>query len=137
MWCAAELSGDHGVLRQRLRRIEPAELLRSAPYCGELLAAHEPSAGYVAVGIALPHADKDLAVLKQFEPPVGHGRSAQKRAKRTQLGTFEPRSLHDTGGAYAPIIWWRHYGDHRLAPLRRSSAGAYAPIINWLLYGDP
>ena len=38
---------------------------------------------------------------------------------------------------YTPIIGWRHYDDHRLAPLRRSTAGAYAPIINWLLYGDP
>lgn len=64
---AAELTGDHGVLRQRPRRIEPAEILRRAPYGGELLAAHEPGARYVAVGIALPHADKDLAVLKQFE----------------------------------------------------------------------
>ncbi|MBC8752363.1 hypothetical protein F6X42_39900 [Paraburkholderia sp. WC7.3b] len=45
--------------------------------------------------------------------------------------------LHGAGGAYTPIIGWRHYGDHGLAPLRRSCAGAYAPIINWLLYGDP
>jgi hypothetical protein len=54
-------------------------------------------------------------------------------------GVFRQRLLwlHGADDAYTPIIGWRHYGDHRLAPLRRSCAGAYAPIINWLLYGDP
>src|SRR3989442_10661547 len=39
-------------------------------------------------------------------------------------------------GSFTPIRGWRHNGDPRLAPLRRSSAGAYTPILLWLLYAD-
>src|SRR6266403_4926666 len=39
-------------------------------------------------------------------------------------------------GSFTPIRGWRHNGDPRLAPLRRSSAGAYTPILTWLLYAD-
>src|SRR5689334_9688394 len=39
-------------------------------------------------------------------------------------------------GSFTPIRGWRHNGDPRLAPLRRSSAGAYKPILPWLLYAD-
>jgi len=31
---------------------------------------------------------------------------------------------------------WLHYGDHKLAPLRRSPSGSIAAIINWPHYGD-
>jgi hypothetical protein len=33
-----------------------------------------------------------------------------------------------------PIRAWLHYGDHAVAPLRRSSAGSYMPITTWLRY---
>src|SRR3989442_14818848 len=39
-------------------------------------------------------------------------------------------------GSFTPIRGWRHNGDPRVAPLRRSSAGAYTPIFAWLLYAD-
>jgi hypothetical protein len=29
---------------------------------------------------------------------------------------------------------WNHYGDHAVAPLRRSQSGAYTPITEWILY---
>ncbi|KLU21059.1 hypothetical protein EOS_37970 [Caballeronia mineralivorans PML1(12)] len=51
------------------------------------------------------------------EPPVGHGRSAQTRTKRTELGKFEPQSYCTT----------------QVAPLRRSSTGAFSPILRWHL----
>lgn len=116
VWCAAEASGDHGVFRQRLRWIEPAELQ------GDTASrrAHQPDARDVAVGIALPHADKDLAVLKQFESPVGHGRSTQKRAKRTQLGKVR------TAFCYTAQV----------APMRRSSNGSYTAIRDTILLED-
>jgi hypothetical protein len=30
-----------------------------------------------------------------------------------------------------PAAGWLHYGDHKLAPLRRSSSGPITAIINW------
>ncbi len=36
-----------------------------------------------------------------------------------------------------PIPGWRHYGDPRVAPLRRSRPGSITPIRNWRLYADP
>jgi hypothetical protein len=54
------------------------------------------------------------------EPPVGHGRSAQTRTKRTELGKFEPQSYCTT----------------QVAPLRRSSTGAFTPILRWHLCAD-
>ena len=39
-------------------------------------------------------------------------------------------------GSNMPISDWLHYGDHALAPLRRSSTGSYMPITEWLLYAD-
>ncbi|CAI07625.1 hypothetical protein ebA2668 [Aromatoleum aromaticum EbN1] len=40
-------------------------------------------------------------------------------------------------GAFTAILRWRLYGDHRLAPLRRSGTGAITPITTWRLYADP
>src|SRR6202158_1964911 len=125
---AAEPSGDHGVFGQRLRWIEPAEFLGDAPDGGELLAANQPDARNVAVGIALPHADKDLAVLKQFEPPVGHGRSAQKERSVPSWESSNRVLLHSAGGAFTPIIGWLHCADPALAPMRRSSIGSYTAV---------
>jgi len=36
-----------------------------------------------------------------------------------------------------PILKWRHYGDHQVAPLCRSWSGSIMPIMEWRLYGDP
>jgi hypothetical protein len=68
----------------------------------------------------LPHTDKDLAVLKQFEPPVGPGRFSEK-SEACPVGRVRTAFCHMA----------------QVAPIRRPSAGAYAPITNWLLYGDP
>ncbi|HAT2528583.1 TPA: hypothetical protein I8455_004512 [Aeromonas hydrophila] len=75
---APEDTRDRSVVRQRLHRIQPTTRFSLAAHGRQLLAPHQTAARDVAVRIALPHADKDLAVFKQFEPPVGHGRSVQK-----------------------------------------------------------
>jgi hypothetical protein len=38
------------------------------------------------------------------------------------------------GGSITPIRDWLQYGDHAVAPLRRSAGGAYMPITEWLQY---
>jgi hypothetical protein len=64
---ATENASDRGVIRQRPCRIQPSEPLGFPAHGRQLLASHQAAARDVAVGIALPHADKDLAVLEQFE----------------------------------------------------------------------
>jgi hypothetical protein len=49
---------------------------------------------------------------------------------------FETSSGHHSG-AITPITHWLHYGDHVVAPLRRSFTGAITPIPVWLHRGDP
>jgi hypothetical protein len=76
----------------------------------------------VAVGIALPHADKVLAVLKQFEPPVGHRRYRSTERSVPGWESSNRVLLHGAGGAYTPILCWRLCADHQVAPssIRRS-----------------
>jgi hypothetical protein len=45
-------------------------------------------------------------------------------------------SLFNPTGAITPIIDWPHYGDHGLAPLRRSSGGSITAIIKWHYSSD-
>jgi hypothetical protein len=81
----------------------------------------------VAIGIAVPHAGKDLTVLKQLEPPVGHGHSVQKERS---VPIWKVRIAFNTQRR------WRLYADHRLAPLRRSRSGAVTPILRWRRCAD-
>ncbi len=114
---AAELSGDHGVFRQRLRWIEPAKpnswatRLTAVRFLRPISRKRD-----VAVGIALLHVDKDLAVLKQFEPPVGPGSPLQKSE------AYPARKVR-TASCYKAQV----------TPLRRSSGGAITAIIDWLI----
>lgn len=129
---AAELSGDHGVFRQRLRWIEPAELLGNAPHSGALPAARQPEARC--------RGRNRLAACGQG--PGGpqtirtSGWPWALRSKERSVPSAESSNrvlLQGAGDAYTPIIGWRHYGDHRpahyavpvLAPMRRSSSGSF------------
>jgi len=38
-------------------------------------------------------------------------------------------------GSNTPIRKWILYGDHAVAPLRRSQIGSYMLITEWILYG--
>jgi hypothetical protein len=78
--------------------------------------------------IALPHADKDVTALKQFEPPVGPGHSVQKEREHTHLEKFESRSTPHASGTYTPIIDWLLYSGQGLAPIRRSRNGSVTPV---------
>jgi len=40
------------------------------------------------------------------------------------------------GGTIAAIMKWHHYGDHQVAPLRRSQGGLITAITGWLHCGD-
>jgi hypothetical protein len=140
MWRAAKHAGNHGIVRQRLPRIQPAALVGHTTNSGQLLATHQAATPDVAVRIALPHADKDLTVLKQVEPPVGHGHSVQKERERTHLESSN-RVQHPAPvapirrsltGSFTPVTDWRHNADPALAPMRRSSGGANTPIPEWL-----
>jgi len=45
-------------------------------------------------------------------------------------------TLFDPSGAITPIFDWPHYGDHGLAPLRRSSGGSITAILKWHYSSD-
>ncbi|WP_238327862.1 hypothetical protein, partial [Paraburkholderia mimosarum] len=89
----------------------------------------------VAVGITASHAHKDMTILKQFEPPVGHRRSAQKNGAY-RLGKFElrlcPLPLAPQGGFFTPPMRWLDYAAPELASLRRPSGGPITPPPDWL-----
>ena len=50
------------------------------------------------------------------------------------LGLFKESDR--PGGSITTIHRWPHYGDHRMAPLRRSPPGPITPITKWLDCGD-
>jgi hypothetical protein len=44
--------------------------------------------------------------------------------------------IRSQSGSITPIIRWPHYGDHRVASLRRSSGGSFTAITEWLYSTD-
>jgi len=44
--------------------------------------------------------------------------------------------LNRQGGSISPIKDWLHFGDHPVAPFRRSQDGSNSVISNWPHFGD-
>jgi hypothetical protein len=135
----AHYRGELAVFGKGAAGIEPAL------HCGQraqrlgLLAADQSGPGEIPVGLALAHAHQDLTVFKHLEPPVGQRALLRKKARRLA----HRREVRDpvptpclaplrrsSGGAFRPIRRWRHYPDHRLAPLTRSRNGSIWAIIH-------
>jgi hypothetical protein len=99
--------GKLGSVREGKGRIEPSMLRCKQAKHGCFFSANELGAGKVAVGVAQPHAGKDLLVLVHLEPPIGHGAHPPEKFGKDTPGCRKVRESKEVGGAINPITCWR------------------------------
>ena len=96
------------------------------------------------IAFAHAHPMNHLTIMKHLESPVGHGSSSRNCSPeslpdfgyrvRDAFGSFQIPT--DQSGSISAITKWPHFGDHKLAPFRRSPTGPISAIRRWLHFGD-
>jgi len=91
----------------------------------------------------------DVTVFVHLKPPIGHGQLLAGNVLvfrsslpdfgfrvRDAFGARKAKKKSAAGGLISPIIRWLHFGDHQLAPFRRSQSGSISAITEWLYITD-
>ena len=106
-----QVHGKLAVAGQRRGDVEPTRRLGGAAKLRRLAPTHQPGTGNGAVGIAQPHARKDLTIFEHLEPPIGH--RLLPLSECAGEGTGEKRwsetsDQHCRSGSIKANIGWRH-----------------------------
>jgi hypothetical protein len=137
--------GNQLLIVGKRNTVQPPVLLGNRSDKGAFKPSHQFSLGNGPVALSLAHAVNNLSILIHLKSPVSHGKPSWKMVFQKGYQIIDKVrdaffNFADTeigfDGSITPITKWPHYGDHKLARLRRPSGGLIAPITRWHDCGD-